>query len=363
LTWRTDVCCASRQSVIVGGEGALDSLRPRAADLACAGSRLFVITDSNVKAHWGDPVLALLGSAAGDARVLTLPPGEQTKSFANAEACCEWLAQTGARRDDLVVALGGGVVGDLAGFVASTYLRGVALWQLPTSLLAQVDSSVGGKTGVNLSAGKNLVGSFYQPDVVVADPAVLSSLPEADYTNGLGEVVKYGLLDEAGLFTYLEKEAEAVLTRDRGVLSHLVQRCVGYKVYVVEKDEREEGLRVVLNLGHTTAHALEVTLGYGTLPHGQAVALGLLVALRVSEEMFQLEPSVRERTVALLTRFSLPTSIDLPSVDDLLQASRKDKKVRAATRGFVCLNAIGQPLWAVDVPDDVVRQALEVIRR
>jgi 3-dehydroquinate synthase len=362
VTWRTDVCCASRQSVIVGGEGALESLRSRAAGLVCAGSRVFVITDTNVRAHWGDPVLDLLGSAAADERVLTLAPGEETKSVANVEACCDWLARTGARRDDLVVALGGGVIGDLAGFVASVYLRGVALWQLPTSLLAQVDSSVGGKTGVNLPAGKNLVGSFYQADVVVADPLVLSTLPDEDYTNGLGEVIKYGLLDEAGLFAHLENEADAVLARDRGVLSHLVQRCVGYKVYVVEKDEREEGLRVVLNLGHTTAHALEVTLGYGALPHGRAVGLGLLVALRVSEEMFQLESSIRERTAALLARFGLPTAMAIPSFDELLRASQKDKKVRASTRGFVCLDAIGQPLWAVDVPDDVLRRALEVIR-
>ena len=262
----------------------------------------------------------------------------------------------------MVVALGGGVVGDLAGFAAASYQRGVSLWQIPTSLLAQVDSSVGGKTAVNLRAGKNLVGSFYQPDLVLSDPRVLATLPESEYVSGLGEVVKHALLVSQEVFNSLERQAERVLARDPQVVGGLVRMSVGYKAGVVAEDERESGRRAVLNLGHTIGHALEVVEGYGALSHGQAVSLGLLAALAVSERMLGLDPDVRRRTEALLLRLGLPATIALPPTDLLLASAARDKKARAGSIGFVGLTAFGNPVWGLDVPSVEIERALEVIR-
>jgi len=362
MTWRMDLTSTGRPSVILGGSGSLDALEERAAGAVDAGSRLYVLTDLNVRAAWGDQVLALLAPAELREAVLVLPPGETTKSVASAAACWEWLAARGARRNDIVVALGGGVIGDLAGFVASTHLRGMGLWQLPTSLLAQVDSSVGGKTAVNLGAGKNLVGSFYQPDLVVPDPRLLATLADNEYVNGLGEVAKYALLDDGGLLDLLESGMAPIRAREPAFMERVIERCISYKATVVEQDERDNGVRATLNLGHTTAHALEVSLGYGTIGHGTAVALGLLVALAVSEAVVGLPTSVRKRAESLLEALGLPTRAVLPPAEELLGAASRDKKVRAGSSGFVCLRDLGRPVWNIDVPRDVFRQALEVIR-
>lgn len=362
MTWSRRLLGTERPSLIIGGQGALDSLEAYGSQAAQAGSRLFVLTDENVNQAWGATTMSLLGTAANPNDMLILPPGETTKSLAILGQCWEWLAERGARRDDTVIALGGGMVGDLAGFTAATYLRGVSLWQIPTSLLAQVDSSVGGKTAVNLHKGKNLVGAFYQPDLVVADPRTLSTLPNEEYVSGLGEVVKYGLLDTTGLFAILEQKRVAVKERDPDILAAVVQRCVEYKACVVEEDERDAGRRAVLNLGHTVAHALEVACGYGTVSHGKGVALGLLVALAISERLLGLNALVRTRTRRLMVEFGLPTALELPSLDSLLAAASRDKKVTATTSGFVGLEDIGKPVWGVDVSSELLTEALEVIR-
>lgn len=359
--WGRRLYATERASMITGGEGVLDGLAPRAARAREAGSRFFVFTDSNVMTAWGDPVLHRLHGGRSDT-VMIVRPGEGSKDLATLERCWDWLAEGGARRDDVIVALGGGVVGDLAGFVAATYLRGVSLWQIPTSLLAQVDSSVGGKTAINLPTGKNLVGAFHQPDLVVADPQVLVTLPDEEYEAGLGEVVKCALLASPALFGWLEEGAQAVRRRDAAIVSEAVKKCVFYKADVVEDDERETGLRAVLNLGHTTAHALEVTHGYGVLRHGIAVALGLLVALAISERLLGLDTRVRERTRLLLHALGLPTTVRLPEMRGLLDAARHDKKARAGSRGFVGLESIGVPVWGLDLPEQVFREALEVVR-
>ena len=293
--------------------------------LAEAGRRAYVVSDTTVWAQLGARLTPILEDAIGGAP-LVIAVGEKSKSVAEAERCWDWLAASGARRDDVVVAAGGGVVGDLAGFVAATYLRGVGLWQIPTTLLAQVDSSVGGKVAVNLAAGKNLVGGFYQPDLVVADPALLATLPESEFRSGMGEVVKYALLDADGLLDRLESEVEHVLVRRPDVVGAIVRRCVGVKAAVVADDETELGRRAVLNLGHTAAHALETTLGYGVLPHGVAVGLGLLVALAVSEEMGGLSPAVRERTRRLLLGLGLPvvTPVDVVGRSDRSRRARQE---------------------------------------
>lgn len=360
--WGRRIISTGRPCLILGGKEALSSLHEPPLFERAPGSRLFVVTDENVMRAWGQRVLTLLGGSVPREGALVLEAGESTKGARTLERCWEWLAERGARRDDTVVALGGGVIGDLAGFAAATYQRGISLWQIPTSLLAQVDSSVGGKTGINLGSGKNMVGAFYQPDLVVADPATLGTLPDHEYASGLGEVVKYGLLDPGGLLPRLEKDQAAVIDRDPDVMGDLVKTCVACKARVVEEDERDRGRRAVLNLGHTTAHALEVTRGYGAISHGHAVALGLLVALAVSERLLGLDPTVRERARRVLVAFGLPVVTELADVTAVLNAASRDKKVLAGTSGFVGLRAIGDPVWALDVPKVVLAEALEVIR-
>ncbi len=346
----------------MGGEEALSCLTPRAATAHAAGCRLFVISDKNVIRSWGNTVSSLLGDLPGDG-VFVVEPGEVSKSVITVERCWDWLADRGARRDDVVVALGGGVVGDLAGFAAATYQRGVSLWQVPTTLLAQVDSSVGGKTAIDLGAGKNLVGAFYQPDLVVIDPLTLTTLGEQDYAGGLGEVVKHALLMSPEGLAGLEADAPRIVERDLATVSRIVKESIGYKASVVQDDEKERGKRAVLNLGHTVAHAIEVVEGFGSVAHGQAVALGLLVALALSEELLGLESAVRERTCRLLTAFGLSTTIDLPPVELLLAATGRDKKVRAGTSGFVGLRAPGDPVWGLDASREELTRALQVIRQ
>lgn len=360
--WGRRLRLGARTSLVVGGLNALDTLTARARRSRERGSRVFVISDANVMAAWGDHVLAGMGSDPADS-ALVLEAGEASKSVATLHRCWDWLAECGARRDDTLVALGGGVVGDLAGFVAATYQRGISLWQIPTTLLAQVDSSVGGKTAVNLEAGKNLVGAFYQPDLVVADPATLTTLPDEEYLGGLGEVVKYALLISPAFLDGLEAASGAIAGRDTRLVGDLIKACVFYKADVVEEDERETDRRAVLNLGHTTAHALEVTQGYGSLGHGRSVALGLLVALAISERLLGLDPRVRSRIRALLASLGLPTTTRLPTVEAVLAAVRHDKKARAGSSGFVGLKEVGMPVWGLDVADEEFIQALEVIKK
>jgi shikimate kinase/3-dehydroquinate synthase len=363
-SWGRRLGRTGRASLIVGGPGVLAGWTVLAGRLRQAGARLFAVTDEQVQAAWGaelSAVLEVVDPDRGGSRVLVLPPGETTKDVVNLERCWEWLAAGGCRRDDVLLAFGGGVIGDLAGFAAATYQRGIKLWQVPTSLLAQVDSSVGGKTAINLSQAKNLVGAFYQPDLVVIDPHLLLTLPGPEYVNGLGEVVKYGLLIGPPLFDLLQSAADLICSRDPATVAEVVKRCVHYKAQVVENDERDTGERAVLNLGHTTGHALESALGYGSLGHGEAVGLGLLVALRVSESRLGLDPSVRRKTKALLQKLGLRTRLPLPPLQSLLEAVGRDKKVTAATSGFVGLRALGVPVLGLDISGRELAEALEVI--
>ncbi|MCX8032797.1 MAG: 3-dehydroquinate synthase [Thermoleophilia bacterium] len=361
-SWGRFVVLTQRRSRIMGAAGALLATPQLAKPFTAQGQRIFLITDENVFWAWGSRLLSCLGQQS---RVATLivAQGEQSKSVRTLASCWEWLAEQGARRDDLVVALGGGVVGDLAGFAAATYQRGVPLWQIPTTLLAQVDSSVGGKTAVNLPAGKNLVGAFYQPDLVVIDPVTLDTLPTHVYRAGLAEVVKYALLKSWSFFSFLERNASQILAREPYVLARLVKRCVLCKAEIVEQDETEMGPRAVLNLGHTVAHALEKVVGYGKLSHGEAVSLGLVAALVVSEKLLGLDPEVRMRTTCLLETFGLPVSWEISNIDAITAATAYDKKARARSAGYVGLQQVGQPVIGLDVSPSLLREALEVITR
>ena len=361
MSWMLEVRGLRGVTSIHGGPGVMGMLPELCGRLSPGGRRAFVVTDANVTRFWGPQTLGMLCACSGAERMRVVAPGELSKSVAEVEGCWEWLAQMGARRDDVLVGLGGGVVGDLAGFVAATYLRGMELWQVPTSLLAQVDSSVGGKNGVNLAAGKNLAGTFFQPDVVLADPAFLDTLPHLEFCNGLGEVVKYGLLEGEELFCLLERGTELIRGREPAVMAEIVEQCVGYKARVVEVDELDRGERATLNLGHTTAHALEKVLGFGVMGHGFAVGLGLLVALAASEEVLGTDPSLRRRTRELMEALGLLVSLPLPPLEELLHAMSRDKKVSGKGLGFVGLQALGEPVRDLDLPTPVLTRALRVI--
>jgi 3-dehydroquinate synthase len=313
------------------------------------GDLAFVVADENVRTH-AEAAAASLHSAGFRAALAVLPPGEQQKSLATASDLYDRLADLGADRGTLVVAVGGGVVGDVAGFVAATYARGLPLLMVPTTLLAMVDSSVGGKVAVNHPKAKNLIGAFHQPAGVWIDTAALDTLPDREYRSGLAEVVKYGVIFDPELFAYLEANTAAVLAREPAAVRHLVAASCRHKAAVVEKDEREEsGLRALLNYGHTFAHAFETVGGYGTWLHGEAVAAGMVCASRLAERRGLVGSEVTERQRRLLDAFGLPTRPGDWPADRLLATMRSDKKSRAGKLRFVLPHRIG----AAGLFDDV----------
>ena len=322
-------------------------------------ARALVVGDANTAPH-ARAVRAALDAAGircGDA---VIPAGEGSKSQAELSHLYDALADLPADRQTAVVAVGGGVVGDLAGFAAATYNRGLPLVMVPTTLLAMVDSSVGGKTGINHPAGKNLIGAFHQPAGVWVDTALLDTLPDREYRSGLAEVVKYGVILDAEFFAWQEAIAAAVLARDPAAVRHVVRRSCELKAVVVEQDEREEtGLRAVLNYGHTFAHAFEAVGGYGSWLHGEAVAAGMVCAARLAERLGRVGPDLSARQTALLARLGLPTAPD-PAwpADALLRAMRRDKKATAAGLRFVLPARLGHVELVDGVPEDLVREVL-----
>ena len=291
-----------------------------------------------------------------------MPAGERSKSLAELERLTRIAAAHGLRRSDAVMALGGGVVGDLAGFVAATYQRGVRLVHVPTTLLAMVDSAIGGKTGVDLPEGKNYVGAFWQPELVVMDVAVLGGLPAEELAAGFAEVVKYGLLAGGELNALVE--GWPALPGPEDALIDLIRRCVAYKLEVVDADERDHGRRAVLNLGHTVGHGIEAAGGYARYRHGEAIALGLLAALRVSVAHAGLDEDWRERARVVLARHGLPVRVD-PEVGTgaILAALGRDKKADGRALNMVLISAPGQPLTGADPSRELVTAAIEELRR
>ncbi len=307
------------------------------------GTRCAVVTNPVVAAHYAEPVEASLRKAGFECIRVEIPDGEEFKNLATLTRIYDALVAAGLERKDPVLALGGGVVGDIAGFAAATYLRGVPLVQLPTTLLAQVDSSVGGKTGINHPLGKNLIGAFYQPSLVLADVAALRTLPERELKAGLAEVVKYGAILDAELFSLMEERMEELVALQPAVTSLVVRRCCELKAGVVMRDERESGERAVLNFGHTLGHALESVTEYRRYLHGEAVAIGMVFAARLSVELGLCPPEVPPRLERLLQRIGLPVS--LPAEVDaarLLQSLERDKKVQGGKIRFVCIEGLGR---------------------
>ncbi len=351
---------ADRTYRILIGRGLLPQLGAECAKHAL-GSRCAVITDRNVAKFYADAALKSLVSAGFDPVLITVPAGETSKSLEMASRCFERLAAARLERKSFVVALGGGVIGDLAGFVAAAYLRGIPFVQVPTTLLAQVDSSVGGKVGVNLPAGKNLVGAFYQPSFVFCDLSTLDTLPKREFCAGLGEVIKYGIIFDAAFFRRLEKDLESLMAREEGVLAAIVSRCCAIKAHVVAHDEKESGLRAILNFGHTIGHALEAVSGYGRFLHGEAISIGQVAAAHVSASQLGLAQSHVERIGTLLARAGLPTTVRLgrSQVEKLLAAMRLDKKVSEGEVRFVLAKRIGEVEHGQPVPGAALRAALE----
>ena len=337
------VSLGSRSYLIHVGAGLIERLGQHCAKLRLSAN-CAVISDSNVAPLYAEAVLASLRKAGFEPSLFGVPAGERSKSLKEVQDCYDRLAHERLERNSFVVALGGGVVGDLAGFVAATYLRGVAFVQVPTSLLAQVDSSVGGKVGINLKSGKNLVGAFYQPRLVLCDLATLDSLPEREFRSGLAEVIKYGIIADATLFATLEREMAQLLKRDRRRLAQTVARCCEIKAGVVGQDETEGGLRAILNFGHTIGHAIEAVFGYGKYLHGEAISIGQAAAARLSVERAGLPPEDAQRIRSLLAAAGLPTTIKLSALEGnkLFQAMRLDKKVRGGEIRFVLARRIGQ---------------------
>jgi len=341
------------------GAGLLSRLGAECARLDL-GRRCAVVTDANVGRHFAKAALRSLSHSGFDPVLITVPAGEKSKRLAIVERCYDQLAAHRLERSSFLVALGGGVVGDLAGFVAATYLRGIPFVQVPTTLLAQVDSSVGGKTGVNLKAGKNLVGSFYQPRLVLCDLDTLKTLPKREYISGLAEVIKYGIISDARLFAGLEHALPLLLRRQPATLADVVARCCQIKAEVVGQDETEGGLRAILNFGHTLGHAIENSSGYGKYLHGEAIAIGQVAAARLSQNLLGLSAAEVQRIEQLFVRAGLPVSLRLNPVrrKKLFAALKLDKKVSAGEVRFVLAKKIGGVVRGQRVPPEMISAVL-----
>jgi len=327
-------------------------------------ARCAIVTDENVADHHLPALEASLAAEGRLAGKIVLKPGEGTKSFRELTPLCERLLEIGLERGDVLVAFGGGVIGDLAGFAAGILRRGVRYVQVPTTLLAQVDSSVGGKTGINTPQGKNLIGVFHQPSLVIADTDVLKTLPAREMRAGYAEVAKYGLLGDAKFFTWLEKSWRAIFDHDAAALVEAIETSVKAKAAIVARDEHETGDRALLNLGHTFGHALEAWTGYSDrLLHGEGVAIGMCLAFRLSENLGLCPAGTAARVTAHLDAVGLPTRISSitggkPDAGELVRLMGQDKKVRQGQLTFILAKDIGQAFITRDVPADKVRDFL-----
>ena len=323
------------------------------------GIKSLIVTNPTIAEYYLETVEKSLQEAGFQVFVAQVPDGEEHKSLAEASRLYTKCVEHRLERESIIVGLGGGVIGDLAGYVAATFMRGLPIVQVPTTFLAQVDSSVGGKVAVNLPESKNLVGSFYQPLLVYIDLAVLKTLPVEEMEAGMAEVIKYGIILDKKFFEYLEKKIGKLRELDSKVLEKVVAQCCKLKARVVEKDEREKGLRSILNFGHTLGHALEALTDYKKYKHGEAVAIGMVGACRIAGEMGMLKKEARDRIEHLIGKAGLPGRIGVKlSVDDIIQVLSLDKKVQAGKVRFVLPERIGKVVVRSDVPEDIVRDVV-----
>jgi len=322
------------------------------------GGAAFVVTDSNVGPQFGERTLAALHAAGFEPALFTVPAGEASKSLDTVRHVYDWLIDHRAERASAVVALGGGVVGDLAGFVAATYLRGVPFVQCPTSLLSMVDASIGGKVGVDHPRGKNLIGAFYPPRLVVQDTSLLAALPSRSLREGFAEVIKHGLIMDPPMLDVLEAEAKRLLAVEPDLITEVVARNAALKAKIVSEDEREGGLRAILNYGHTIGHAIEAVTAYGPILHGEAISVGMMAAAEIGRRTGITPPAIAERQRRLFQLYGLPVRSPGLDADAVLAATRLDKKMAGRKLRWVLLEDAGRPLVRDDVPDGVVRDVL-----
>lgn len=357
---RLRVDLGERSYDIVIGNGLLSTLgkEMKKAGLSTR-SRILLVSDRHVQtAGYVEQVQQSLVQSGYQVKLVIVPPGEETKNLHQAERLYDEAYSTGLDRRSAVVALGGGVVGDLAGFVAATYMRGIAFVQVPTTVLAH-DSAVGGKVAVNHPRGKNIIGAFHQPKLVLYDVATLRTLPQREIRSGLAEVIKHGLIWDDAFFTWLEQHLAALLALEPALLTEMFTRACAVKAAVVARDEKEEGLRAILNYGHTLGHAIEELAGYGMYTHGEAVAIGMAFAAALSRRLGFLSQAEAERTVSCLEAAGLPTHIPASlAADELIALMRQDKKAIGQSLSFVVADAIGRVHLERDVNSSVVLEVM-----
>ena len=347
---------------ILIGYGVRERIGPLLEELEIA-RRYVVVTDAHVADLHGRRLIEELTGCGLPVEMIFFPAGEASKTIDTALAIVRQLVAAGADRKTALIALGGGVVGDVTGLVASLYMRSLPYVQIPTSLVAQVDSSIGGKTAIDLPEGKNLLGTFYQPRAVLTDPAFLTALPEAEFVNGLAEVVKYGAIDQGDLFTLLEDEMAALKLLHSDVLTRVIERCCTIKKLLVEEDEKDQGPRRFLNFGHTLGHALEAASDYA-LAHGSGVALGMVAAARLSEKIGGLPGRDQERIERMISNAGLPSAIPAQmSTDVIMSKLRADKKKSGAVINFVLLKKLGVPFVTGEVGEALLRETIEGLKR
>ena len=357
-TFNVRINLDQRSYTVQIGRGLIQDIGRLASELL-KRSRCAVVTDFHVSPLYADAVIGSLREHGIEVTLITLPAGEPTKNMSAAEEICRQMLQAGLDRKSFLVALGGGVIGDLAGFAASIFLRGIPFIQVPTTLLSQVDSSVGGKTGVNTPEGKNLIGTFSQPSLVLADVDTLKTLPQRVYNEGFAEIIKHAAIRDASMFDAINDIAEG-----QGSLTDLVRRNVGIKARIVENDEHETtGERALLNFGHTIGHAVEASVPYGELLHGEAISLGMIAAARISTQVAGLAPATAARISHALKFFSLPTKLpDTISDDVILDHMRHDKKFSEGKIRFVLLRSLGDAFVSNDVTMDHIKGAIKGLR-
>jgi 3-dehydroquinate synthase len=339
------------------GSGVLAVVGIHSAALT-AGRHAFLISHPSISDLYGATVTTALQTSGFKVSTYLVPEGEESKTLTFASQLFTHLVQSGADRQSLICALGGGVVGDLSGFVAATYMRGIPYVQIPTSLLAMVDSSIGGKTAVNHELGKNLIGAFYPPQAVFTDITLLQTLPEREFLCGLSEVVKAGVIADADLFTFIENHVEAVQERQEEALLRLIEGAIAVKVDVVQQDPTERGVRAILNFGHTIGHALEAVTAYTQYSHGEAVAIGMALVALLSERLGYCQTAARQRLIALLSALRLPVTYTGIIAEHLLDAMAHDKKAVQGSARFVLMQDIGSVTYNQQVPFDAVQLLL-----
>ena len=343
---------------VVAGWGIIEGLGTRLRAMGVK-SPAYIITDSNVMNRYGRRVQRSLEKGGIAAHCFIVPAGETSKSFQLAQSVYDWLVGLKAERGQAIIAVGGGVPGDLAGFVAATFLRGVPFIQVPTSMAAMADASIGGKTAVNLPQAKNMVGAFYQPQGVFADVQALSTLGKRELSEGWAEAIKEGFILDANLVDVFEEHAEALMELEPEVSTQVIRRSMAIKADVVSQDERETlGVRILLNYGHTIGHALEASTEYGRFMHGEGVSVGMMGAARISQRMGKISQDIVDQQERLLERFNLPTSAPGVSLDGVFQAMSLDKKTEGGVNRWVLLEDVGKAVVRHDIPRDLVEETV-----